>query len=312
MDVIADVINRQYVEHKAWFQCAARTRVDAGVRSAVAGPTEAAVLQYKGFRYHGQASPPEDFLGLVVLNGHGSFTRARERVHFTRGDAILLPSDQRFDADMDDCVFALVRIPERFVDLLAEEHAGLPATGLRIESIAPVSVSARALWSRTAMFICRQLLGSSEAGISPIVVQEMTRLAAATILESFPNTTMTTDYVPDPGRVPSATVRRAAGFIVAHAGQPVTIAEIAGRAGVTPRALQYALRHDHHRLSAPDPAGARAPGSEGRRPHHRRDRREHRSPLGLGQPGRLRLRLPQAVRGAAQQHAAYLRPPACI
>jgi AraC-like DNA-binding protein len=245
MDVLADVINRQYVEHKAWFQCAARTRVDAGVRSAVAGPTEAAVLRYKGFRYHGQASPPEDFLGLVVLNGHGSFTRARERVHFTRGDALLLPSDQRFDADMDDCVFALVRIPERFVDLLAGEHAGLPATGLRIESMAPVSASACALWSRTATFICRQLLGSAEAGISPILVQEMTRLAAATILESFPNTTMTTAYVPDPGRVPSATVRRATGFILAHAGQPVTIAEIAARAGVTPRALQYAFRRHY-------------------------------------------------------------------
>ena len=249
---------------------------------------------------------------LVVLNGHGSFTRAREQVHFTRGDAILLPSDQRFAADMDDCVFALVRIPEQFVNLLAEEHAGLPATGLRIESIAPVSASARALWSRTSAFICRQLLGSAEAGISPIVVQEMTRLAAATILESFPNTTMTTAYVPDPGRVPSATVRRAAGFIVAHAGQPVTIAEIAGRAGVTPRALQYAFRR-HYDMTITGylrqiPAGARAPGTEGRRPHHRRDRCEHRSPLGLGQPGRLRLGLPQAVRGAAQRHAAHLRP----
>jgi hypothetical protein len=82
---------------------------------------------------------------------------------------------------MDDCVFALVRIPERFVDLLAGEHAGLPATGLRIESMAPVSASARALWSRTATFICCQLLGSAEAGISPILVQEMTRLAAATM-----------------------------------------------------------------------------------------------------------------------------------
>jgi hypothetical protein len=29
MDVIADLINRQYVEHKAWFRCPAPSRVDA-------------------------------------------------------------------------------------------------------------------------------------------------------------------------------------------------------------------------------------------------------------------------------------------
>ncbi len=50
-DVIADLINRQYVEHKAWFRCPAPSRVDAGLRLAATGSLEAAVGRYRGFDY---------------------------------------------------------------------------------------------------------------------------------------------------------------------------------------------------------------------------------------------------------------------
>jgi transcriptional regulator GlxA family with amidase domain len=40
-------------------------------------------------------------------------------------------------------------------------------------------------------------------------------------------------------------VRRAAAFIDAHAGRPVTATEIAAAAGVTARALQYAFRRHY-------------------------------------------------------------------
>jgi hypothetical protein len=45
MDVMAALINRQYVEHKAWFRCPAPSRVDAGIRSAAAGPLEVSVAR---------------------------------------------------------------------------------------------------------------------------------------------------------------------------------------------------------------------------------------------------------------------------
>jgi transcriptional regulator GlxA family with amidase domain len=56
---------------------------------------------------------------------------------------------------------------------------------------------------------------------------------------------MTPAYIPGPGRVPPAAVRRAAAFIEAHAEQPVTATEIAAVAGVTARALQYAFRRHY-------------------------------------------------------------------
>ena len=51
MDVMAALINQQYVEHKAWFRCPAPSRVDAGTRSAAAGPLEVSVTRYRGFEY---------------------------------------------------------------------------------------------------------------------------------------------------------------------------------------------------------------------------------------------------------------------
>ncbi len=242
MDVIADLINRLYVEHQPRFRCLDPARVDAGTRAATTGLLEAAVVRYQGFDYHARVSPPDDFFALVTLTGTGTLTAAREQVRFTRGDVLLDPTDRPYAADMHDCSFALLRVPRPVTDDLAEEHTGLPAADLRFESIAPVSASARVLWSHTVAFICRQLLGSEITETSPILAHEMTRLAAAALLEAFPNTTMTAAYIPGPGRVPSATVRRAAAFIDDQAGQPVTMPEIAAAAGVTARALQYAFR----------------------------------------------------------------------
>ena len=163
-------------------------------------------------------------------------------MHFTTGDVLLDPIDLPYAADMHDCAFALLRVPRSVVGDLAEEYTGLSAADLRFESVAPVSASARALWSQTVAFICGQLVGSGISEISPLMAQEMARLAAAVLLETFPNTTMTAAYITDPGHVPPATVRRAAAFVDAHADRPVTVTEIAAAAGVTARALQYAFR----------------------------------------------------------------------
>ena len=245
MDVIADLINRQYVEHKAWFRRPAPSRVDAGLRLAATGSLEAAVGRYRGFDYHAQASGPEDHLALVVLNGKGTFTRSREQLRFARGDVILLASGERFMTDMYDFAYALVRISPQTLTALAEEYTGLPPGSMRIESMAPASRAARVRWSQTSAFICYQLLDSPSAGISPIVAKEMVRLAAATVLDVFPSTAMTAAHTPGPSRVPPATARRAAAFLKAHAEQPVTVAEVAEVAGVTPRSLQYAFRRHY-------------------------------------------------------------------
>jgi AraC-like DNA-binding protein len=242
MDVMAALINRQYVEHKAWFRCPEPSRINAGMRSAVAGPLEASIGRYRGFEYYAQASGPEDYLVLVVLNGDAVFVRSKEQLHFARGDAVLLPSGEPFKADMRDFAYSVVRIPRQFLTDFAQEQLGLPAGSTRIESMAPLSRAAGARWSRTAEFICAQLLDEQDPAISPILAQEMIRMATATVLDVFPSTATTVAYTPDPSWAPTATVRRATAFIHANADQPVSVSAIAESAGVTPRALQYAFR----------------------------------------------------------------------
>jgi AraC-like DNA-binding protein len=245
LDVIAALINRQYVKHKAWFRCPEPSRIDAGIRSAVAGPLEAMIGRYRGFEYYAQASGPEDYLVIVVLSGEAVFVRSKEQLHFARGDAVLLPSGEPFNADMRDFAYSLVRIPRQFLADFAQEQLGLTAGSTRIESIAPLSRTAGARWSRTAAFICAQLLDDQSPVISPILAQEMTRIATATVLDVFPSTATAAAYTPDPSWAPTATVRRATAFIHANAGQPVSVTTIAESAGVTPRALQYAFRRHH-------------------------------------------------------------------
>ena len=70
---------------------------------------------------------------------------------------------------------------------LAEEaRQGLPAADLRFESMPPVSAARQAAWARTSGFICHELVSSGITEVSPLMAQEMTRLAAAGLLETFP------------------------------------------------------------------------------------------------------------------------------
>ena len=282
MGVIAELINQRYVEHRARFRCDDPGRVDAGARAVTAGLVEAAIVRYRGFEYHAEVSPPDDLLALVTLTGTGTLATAREQLDFTRGDGLLDPTDLPYTADMHDCAFAVVRVPRPVAGELAEEHTGLPAEDLQFESIAPVSALASVSWSQTVLFICRQLVSSGITEISPLLAQEMTRLAATALLTTFPNTTMTAAYIPGPGQVAPATAGRAAAFIDAHADQPVTVADVAAATGLSVRALQYAFRRRydttpmgylrrvrleraHQQLQAADPAAGVTVGQIARR-----------------------------------------------
>jgi AraC-like DNA-binding protein len=248
MGVIVDLTKQLYLDHQARFSCADPAKVHAGVRAATAGPLHASVTRYGGFDYHIQTRPPpEEFMAAIVLSGDGELRAGRERLSFSRGDVLMSPSyPPSYDGDMHDCSFGLLRVPQRVVGELAEELTGLPAAKLRFEGITPASAAARALWSGTTAYIYRQLVSSGITKISALILPEMTRLAAAALLETFPNTTMTASYIRGPGQPAApAALRRAVAHIDAHADQPVSVAEIAAAAGVTARALQYAFRRHY-------------------------------------------------------------------
>jgi AraC-like DNA-binding protein len=180
----------------------------------------------------------------LSLGGTGAATAGQTEVRFVPGDGFMPPPDRPHRADLRQNMLTLLRVPRTLTGELAEQHSGLPAADLRFESMAPVSPSALGLWTQTMTLICRELIGSGATTLSPLIAQELTRLGAAALLETFPNTAMTHDPR-GPGRVPPSAARRAAEFIDSSADQPITAADIAAQAGVTLRALQYAFRRHY-------------------------------------------------------------------
>jgi len=244
-DLIADLISRLYAKHAARFRCDDRDRVEGDVRSATAGELSAGMLRFGGFGYDAAVDPVDAPTAVAVTQGSGVITSGREELRFVPGDVLMVPAGQPSAAVTDDAGYMTLRVPWPVAASLAEERTGTPAADLRFEAMAPISAARQGMWAKTADFICGQLVTSGVTEVSPLMAEEMTRLAAAVMLETFPNTTMTKTYLQDPGWVPPAAVRRAAAFIEARADRPVTLTEIAGAAGVTGRALQYAFRRHY-------------------------------------------------------------------
>ena len=242
MEAIAALVSKLYVEHRAQFRCDDPDQVDASVRSVTVNGLKTGLIRCAGVDYVAQASPPADLTAAVALRGWGTVTAGQERTDFAPGDALMYPVGRSCAVELRGAEMTAFQVPWAAVGALAEEHFGLPAADLRFEAMSPVSAGRGSRWSATAAFICRELVSSGTAQVSLLIVQEMTRLAAAALLETFPNTTMTAGYVPRRDQVPLAAVRRAAAYIDAHAQHPITLDEIAAAAGVAGRALQYAFR----------------------------------------------------------------------
>ena len=135
----------------------------------------------------------------------------------------------------------------------------------------------------------RPAVGSGITGISPILVGEMTRLAAAA-RGNLPE--HSDGRLPYAGAVPRAAGYGAPGRRVYRAPCRAAGHPHRGRRGrrVTPRSLQYAFPRHYGTTIMGYLRRVRwtgAPAIASRRPDHRHDGRGDRPPLGLGQPGEL-------------------------
>jgi len=246
MDAIVATVRERYAEHRPHIRYTDPAGAVAGLRTSTAGPLTAGHVRWQGIEYWvADARANGRLLGVVAASGSGTVSLGRDELSFARGDVFLDPPFQPYSAVLRDCEFEVVQIPWSSAAEVAAEHTGLPAASLRFESMRPVSGQAAAQWSQTVTFCSQLLLNAEATDISPILVQEITRMTAAVLLEAFPNTIMTSAHLPGPGWVPSSAARQAADFIETHAGQPLTLSQIAIAAGVTARALQYAFRRHY-------------------------------------------------------------------
>ncbi|HWN35413.1 MAG TPA: helix-turn-helix transcriptional regulator [Pseudonocardia sp.] len=140
---------------------------------------------------------------------------------------------------------------------------------IRWTGFQPVSPAAAVHWRNTVSYL-RGLLDNEEAAAQPLIRGNAARLLAATALTTFPNTAVTAPTAQDRHDGTAATVRRASAFIERHAHGDISLADIAGAANVSIRAVQFAFRRHldttpmahlravrldrvHHELLAADP-----------------------------------------------------------
>jgi AraC-like DNA-binding protein len=243
LDVLASRFRQQYVGHAATFRCADPAMINGQVRTATVGGLTAGSVGYDGFEYIARLDPAPAPTSVTVLRGVLIATTRTQEQRFTAGDVMMMPTDQpSLGETRTDVRYVTLQVPWAAVHALADEGAGVSAGSLRFDSSAPVSAARLGAYASTAAFIYERLLTAGTTEMQPLLVEAMTGLVAAAMLETFPNTTMTAPYLPGPGWVTPASVRRAAEFIHAHAGEPVTVTDIAAAAGLTTRALRHAFR----------------------------------------------------------------------
>lgn len=244
LDLLSELGRQIYVEYTARFRCADPAKVDARVTWAGTDSVAAGMVRYAGFACQLQMEPVDMPNAAVLKRGGGGLSSAGEELSYRPGSAFLLPAGRESACVADEVAMATLQVPWTAAGALAEEETGLPAGDLRFSAMTPVSADRQGRFARTVDFICGQLVTSAITEIEPLLAQELTRLAAAAMLETFPNNTMTASYLPGPGWVASATVDRAAEFIDARADQPITVAEVAESAQVTVFALRYAFQRN--------------------------------------------------------------------
>ena len=185
------------------------------------------------------------FISLAVFNGQLRIRSSREETIVPAGETTFYPLGVPLDIDANDLGVRTLRLPIERLAAEAEQTAGIAAADLCFDAITPGSAIMGRRWTALVNLAGPMLLEQGSLSDSPLLAEELTRTAAITALHTFPNTALTVAYQPGPGWVTPAVVRRAAAFMQSHAGQPLTVDQIAATAGISTRALRAAFRRHY-------------------------------------------------------------------
>ena len=239
-DVAVDFLRRVYIDNQPRFAVDVRDS-EFAIRSA-ATPSIAVDTLRATMNFGIETDSFDYLLVLMQTSGRLDVTHRGDLCRAHAGDTYLFPPGAPLTIRWHDPEICALRFPLARIGAIAADLTGIDSADLRFEAMQPLSASSNASMRRILGFVGRELLQPESAMSSPLVADQMSRLAAATVLSTFPNSTMTRDYQPGVGRIPPAVLRRADAFIEANADKGLTISQIAAHAGVTSRALQYGFR----------------------------------------------------------------------
>ncbi|MEP7023132.1 MAG: helix-turn-helix transcriptional regulator [Actinomycetota bacterium] len=206
----------------------------------------------------------------TVRSGQLQFCAAQDETRLLCGDGFTYARGVPLAFSWRRLDICVLRLPEPALGHAAAAMSGIEDAELRFSAMAGSPAMAR-YWRDTMAYLWCGFEGPDPIVASPLIQASVIELAAAAAIAVFPNTASTAAYVPGPGLLTSAAVRRAVAFIDANAGRPVTLADIAGAARLGARALQIGFRrqlgltptqylrrvrldHAHQELRTADPA----------------------------------------------------------
>jgi len=120
---------------------------------------------------------------------------------------------------------------------------------LRFDSLRPTHPAASRRWLQAVDYVTENLKSYPEAMSEPLLLGAATRLLAATLLTTFPNTWIAEPHHQDRIDATPTTLSRAIAFIDTNADADIGIVDIARACHVTIRAVQLAFRR--HRETTP-------------------------------------------------------------
>jgi AraC-like DNA-binding protein len=162
---------------------------------------------------------------------------------FGPGDAFFYtPHDQTYAGAHHHADCDLVMFDHELLDQVVGPRRGGGAEPIRFTGDRPTSAAAAEVFRDTVAHIRDRVMTDPASAASPLIVSNVSQLLAAVALHAFPNDAVVDAAVADRRDAHAATMRRAVAYIDAHAGEPITLGDIATAAGASGRGLWEAFR----------------------------------------------------------------------
>ena len=172
-----------------------------------------------------------------LVEGIADLDVGRVTIPLRIGTPVLLPPGRvRFRGR--DVRTSTIRFSRAFVERVAAEHGATGAASLRFRAGTLPDPDAVPRWHRAVRYVVPELLDAQHP-IPTAAHAERNRRLAIALLDVFPHGTDD-----PPMQAAQARIRAALAFIETEARQPITTADIATAAQLSPRGLQLAFRRD--------------------------------------------------------------------
>jgi AraC-like DNA-binding protein len=179
-------------------------------------------------------------LSIIEQRGGGAVrVIGPESVDLRAGDCFLLPPDRPYQAAWTSVRADVTTLS--FEDLQRDALGLVDRKTVNVDFTRPITAAASRHWSQTIRYVQSVVSNSPLLAAAPLARRELGWLVNSAVLACFPNSTLDAKSASYAGDTPKP-LRRALAFIDEHAGDPITLSEIAVAARLSPRGLQAAFR----------------------------------------------------------------------